>query len=115
MCGSVGLVKLVLSSTVACYVTVYWGVKKEALDSALNEQEELEFNGNSEDSDSESEELQHNRAIPLGHILAGSYKDRGPSELYPFSFVLCKLAIIDQSHDLHRLPSLYLSPHKCLN
>ena len=69
-----------------CYVTFYWEVKKAAIDAAIcedNKQQGSTFD-DSQDDDSDSDlEGPSMSAIPLGHILQGSYKDRSASELYP--------------------------------
>ena len=82
--GMVGLVHLVLSSTVPCYVTLYWGVKVKTLESALRDQLG-EDNMPQDDQESNSEEAKGSNAAPLEQILSGSYVDRGPSELYPLA------------------------------
>jgi len=82
-----GPVEFLLSTTVPCYVTFYWEVKKTAMDAALceeNTQQRSMFDDTQDDSsDSDLEDVPSMRVIPLEHILQGSYKDRSASELYP--------------------------------
>lgn len=83
----IGPVEFLLSTTVPCYVTFYWEVKKTAMDAALceeNTQQRSMFDDTQDDSsDSDLEDVPSMHVIPLEHILQGSYKDRSASELYP--------------------------------
>ena len=83
----IGPVELCLSTTVPCYVTFYWEVKKTAMDAALceeNTQQRSMFDDTQDDSsDSDLDNAPSMHVIPLEHILQGSYKDRSASELYP--------------------------------
>lgn len=80
------MIELVLSSIIPCYVTFYWEVSKAVIDTAIcedNKQYGIAFGDCDDDvSDSDVEEPSMS-AIPLEHILRGSYKDRSASELYP--------------------------------
>ena len=82
-----GVIEFLLSTTVPCYVTFYWEVKKTALDAALCEEnapQRSTFDDARDDSsDSDLEDVPSMHVIPLEHILQGSYKDRSVSELYP--------------------------------
>lgn len=82
-----GTIEFLLSTTVPCYVTFYWEVKKTALDAALceeNTQQRSTFDDTQDDSsDSDLEDVPSMHVIPLEHILQGSYKDRSASKLYP--------------------------------
>lgn len=83
----IGPVEFLLSTTVQCYVTFYWEVKKAAMDAALCEestQQRSTFDDTQDDSsDSDLEHAPSMHVIPLEHILQGSYKNRSASELYP--------------------------------
>ena len=82
------MIEFLLSTSVTCYVTFYWEVRKTAIDTALckeNKQQRSTFDETQDDSsDSDLEEAPSMSVIPLEHILQGSYKDRSASELYPW-------------------------------
>ncbi|KAL9952387.1 hypothetical protein ACROYT_G039637 [Oculina patagonica] len=81
-----GVIEFLLSTTVPCYATFYWEVRKTAIDAALceeNKQQRSTFDDSQDDSnDSDLEEAPSMSVIPLEHILQGSYKDRSASEFY---------------------------------
>ena len=57
-------------------MTFLWEVEKTAMDAALWEKNTQQL----DDSDSDSEDPPRMHAIPLEHILQGSYKDCSASE-----------------------------------
>ena len=64
-------------------MTFLWEVEKTAMDAALwekNTQQTRTFDDELDDSDSDSEDPPRMHAIPLEHILQGSYKDCSASE-----------------------------------
>ena len=76
-----------MSTTAPCYVTFYWEVRKDAVDSVLcksGDNQRTPFDDSPNDgSDSELEEAPSMSAVPLEHFLQGSYKEQSASELYP--------------------------------
>lgn len=92
----IGVIEFLLSSMIPCYVTFYWEVNKAVIDTAIcedNKQQGSMFDGcKDDDSDSDVEGLSMS-AVPLEHILQGSYKDRSVSEFYDAGSNLELLAI----------------------
>lgn len=84
----IGVIEFLLSTTSPCYLTLYWEVTKDVIDSVLGtshpEQQTSGFDdAENGDDDLDLEEVPIMTALPLEHFLKGSYKERGTSELYP--------------------------------
>ena len=84
LCHVQGIIEFLLNTTAACYVTFYWDVRKDAIDSVLCKQQNSTFDDSeNSDNDSDLEESPSIAAVPLEHFLQGAYKERSASELYP--------------------------------
>lgn len=84
----IGVIEFLLSTTSPCYLTLYWEVTKDVIDSVLGhshpEQQTSGFDdAENGDDDLDLDDVPIMTALPLEHFLKGSYKERGTSELYP--------------------------------
>ena len=83
---NLGVIEFLLSTTSPCYMTLYWEVRKDAINSILSyphpEQQTSGFD-DAENGEDDLDEVPIMTALPLEHFLQGSYKERGTSELYP--------------------------------
>ena len=83
-----GIIDFVLSTTTPCFVTFYWEVGKDAIDAVICDLGTRQLRSNfdaseNNSSDSDSEEMASMSALPLEHVLQGSYTEQSFSELYP--------------------------------